>query len=61
LVEALANVYSTYFNRKIDPLNEILVTGGAYPSLFNAINGFVNPGDEVKYLSSFLQYLLTTL
>ncbi|CAF3461726.1 unnamed protein product [Rotaria sp. Silwood1] len=29
LVEAISNVYSPYFNRKIDPLNEILVTGGA--------------------------------
>ncbi len=47
-MEAVSNVYSLYFNRKLDPLNEILITGGAYPSLFNAINAFLNFGDEVN-------------
>jgi len=50
LVDAIANVYSNYFQRQIEPLTEIIVTGGAYPSLFNAINAFINPGDEVKNL-----------
>ncbi len=52
LVEAISNIYSLYFDRKIDPIKEILITGGAYPSLFNAINGFLNPGDEVNINSS---------
>ena len=47
LFEGLANLYFSYFDRKLDPLNEILITGGAYPSLFNAINAFLNSGDEV--------------
>ncbi|CAF1336863.1 unnamed protein product [Didymodactylos carnosus] len=47
LVNAIAQVYSKYFFRELDPLNQILVTSGAYPSLFNAINGFLNPGDEI--------------
>ncbi|CAF2927752.1 unnamed protein product [Rotaria sp. Silwood2] len=53
LVEAISNVYSPYFNRKIDPLNEILITGGAYPSLFNSIHAFINPGDEVILIEPF--------
>ncbi|CAF4519777.1 unnamed protein product, partial [Rotaria socialis] len=53
LVDAISNVYSPYFNRKIDPLNEVLITGGAYPSLFNCIHAFVNPGDEVILIEPF--------
>ncbi|CAF1129719.1 unnamed protein product [Rotaria sordida] len=53
LVEAISNVYSPYFNRKIDPLNEILVTDGAYPSIFNCIHGFINPGDEAILIEPF--------
>ncbi|CAF1181889.1 unnamed protein product [Adineta steineri] len=53
LVEAISNVYSSYFNRKIDPLNQILITGGACPSLFNSFHGFLNPGDEAILIEPF--------
>ncbi|CAF0811647.1 unnamed protein product [Rotaria sordida] len=53
LVEAISNVYSLYFNRKIDPFKEILIAGGAYPSLFNAIHSIINPGDEVILIEPF--------
>ncbi|CAF0948990.1 unnamed protein product [Rotaria sordida] len=53
LVEAIANVYSSYFNRKIDRLNEILVTDGVYQSLFNCIHSFINPDDEVILIEPF--------
>ncbi|CAF1319148.1 unnamed protein product, partial [Didymodactylos carnosus] len=53
LVNAIAQVYSKYFFRELDPLNQILVTSGAYPSLFNAINGFLNPGDEIILIEPF--------
>ncbi|UJR30164.1 hypothetical protein I4U23_017704 [Adineta vaga] len=53
LVEGIANVYSPFFNRKIDPLNEILITGGAYPSLFNAFHGFLNHDDEAILIEPF--------
>jgi kynurenine--oxoglutarate transaminase/cysteine-S-conjugate beta-lyase/glutamine--phenylpyruvate transaminase len=54
-------MYSIHFNRKLDPLNEILITGGAYPSIFNAINGFINPGDEVNINLSFLRPTISNL
>ncbi|CAF4707064.1 unnamed protein product, partial [Rotaria sp. Silwood2] len=46
VIEAISNLYSSFFNRQIDPFNEILVAGGAYASLFNAIHGLINTGDE---------------
>lgn len=34
-------------DREIDPLNEVIITVGAYGSLFTAISALVNPDDEV--------------
>ncbi|CAF4520376.1 unnamed protein product [Rotaria sp. Silwood1] len=53
LVEALSNVYSLYFNRKLDPFKEILIASGAYSSLFNAIHSIINPRDEVILIEPF--------
>ena len=47
LVNAIAKLYGKLLNRKIDAMNEILITVGAYGSLHAAVNGLVNPGDEV--------------
>ena len=48
LVKALSETYSPLFGRNIDMLQEILVTSGAYESLFCAVQGLINPGDEVS-------------
>ncbi|OQV15829.1 Kynurenine--oxoglutarate transaminase 3 [Hypsibius exemplaris] len=53
LVNVMAEVFSKIHNRPIDPNNEILVTIGAYQSLFCAITGFINPGDEVIVIEPF--------
>lgn len=39
--------------REIDPLTNVLVTNGAYGSLFNAISSFLNPGDEMIIIEPF--------
>lgn len=49
LVNGLAKCYSKLMGREIDPLNEVLVTVGAYGSLFNAFQGLLNDGDEVIF------------
>ena len=49
LVKAIAKLYSPIFGRQIDPMNEILITVGAFGSLYCAITGLVNPGDEVSW------------
>ena len=47
LVKALSETYSLLFGRNINMNQEILCTVGAYRSLFCAVQGLVNPGDEV--------------
>ncbi len=47
LVKALAKLYSRLIGRDIMPMTEVLVTGGAYGSLFAAIMSHVGKGDEV--------------
>lgn len=46
LVNALSKVYSQLTGRDIDPNNELIVTVGAYQSLYNSIYGHVDHGDE---------------
>ncbi|KAL6730435.1 hypothetical protein Aduo_001412 [Ancylostoma duodenale] len=47
LVNILSRLYSVLYNRQINANEEILVTVGAYLSLYYAFMGFLNKGDEV--------------
>ena len=53
LVNSLSKFYSPLFGVDLDPLTQILVTGGANGALFNAFQTFVNPGDEVIVIEPF--------
>ncbi|XP_025417824.1 kynurenine--oxoglutarate transaminase 3-like isoform X1 [Sipha flava] len=53
LVKALSNLYSTLLNRKIDPMNEILVTVGAYEALYCVIQSNIEIGDEAIIIEPF--------
>ncbi|XP_028165953.1 kynurenine--oxoglutarate transaminase 3 [Ostrinia furnacalis] len=53
LVQNLSKVYSPLIGRQIDPLNEILVSSGAYEALFSAILGHVDKGDEVIVIEPY--------
>ncbi|OXA51497.1 kynurenine--oxoglutarate transaminase 3 [Folsomia candida] len=53
LVKALAKLYSRLIGKDINPNTEVLVTGGAYGSLFAAIMSHVGRGDEVIIVEPF--------
>ena len=46
---SLAKSYGMLFGHEIDPLNEVLITVGAYGSLHNVFCGLINKGDEVRF------------
>lgn len=53
MVNALSKLYSSLIQREIHPLNEILVTVGAYEALFCAVQSLVEVGDEVIIIEPF--------
>lgn len=53
LVQALAQVYTPLFGRRLDPMTEIVVTAGATEGIFATVQALVDPGDEVLLIEPF--------
>lgn len=53
LVSAISAFYSKLVNQNINPKKEVLVTIGAYESIFCAINAFIDKGDEAIIIEPF--------
>ncbi|VDI48687.1 kynurenine---oxoglutarate transaminase / cysteine-S-conjugate beta-lyase / glutamine--- [Mytilus galloprovincialis] len=53
LVNVLAKLYSPLIGRTLDPMNNVTVSVGAYGVLFCAVQGLVNPGDEVVIVEPY--------
>ena len=47
MVNAIAALYGKLMGREFDSMEEVLVTVGAYQSLFTIFMSLVGPGDEV--------------
>ncbi|XP_065828920.1 kynurenine--oxoglutarate transaminase 3 isoform X2 [Oscarella lobularis] len=58
LVQAIAKYYSPLHKKEIDPMNNILVTVGAYGALYCGINSLVDSGDEVVVIEPFFDSYL---
>jgi kynurenine--oxoglutarate transaminase/cysteine-S-conjugate beta-lyase/glutamine--phenylpyruvate transaminase len=53
LVNAIAAFYGIKLNREVNALSEVLITNGAYGSLFNVITSLVETDDEVIIIEPF--------
>nr|XP_057919412.1 kynurenine--oxoglutarate transaminase 1 isoform X2 [Doryrhamphus excisus] len=53
LVRSLAKFFSGIFTHEIDPMEDILVTVGAYQALFCAFQALIDEGDEVIIVEPF--------
>ena len=62
LVKAIADQYSKPFQRKLDPMKEVMVTPGAIGALACFIMALVNKGDElVCFEPAFPRYFEDTM
>ncbi|OAF71644.1 hypothetical protein A3Q56_00618, partial [Intoshia linei] len=53
LTESLANLYSPILKRQLKPMEQILISNGAYAGLKYAIEGYIEEGDEVVVIEPF--------
>lgn len=53
LVSALSRLYSPLIGQQLDPNKQVTVSVGAYGVLFCAVQGLINPGDEVVIIEPF--------
>ncbi|ANB12990.1 Bna3p [Sugiyamaella lignohabitans] len=61
LRKALADSYSPFFNRTLDPESEIVVTAGANQGMYAAFTAFINPGDEVIVFEPFFDQYISNI
>lgn len=59
LKKAIADAYSPFFGKEINPETEVTITTGANEGMLSAFMGFIEPGDEVVIFEPFFdQYVL---
>lgn len=49
LRDVIAEINQSQYGLNYDPDTEITITAGATEALFDAMQAFINPGDEVSY------------
>jgi kynurenine aminotransferase len=61
LLRALADAYSPFFGRELDPATEIVVTAGANEGMYSAFTAFLNEGDEVIVFEPFFDQYISNI
>ena len=61
LKKAIADAYSPFFGRTIDPDKEVTITTGANEGMLSAFMGFIEPGDEVIIFEPFFDQYLSNI
>ncbi|KAF7512052.1 hypothetical protein GJ744_002765 [Endocarpon pusillum] len=61
LKKAIADAYSPFFGRKLDPESEVTITTGANEGMLSAFMGFIEPGDEVIIFEPFFDQYLSNI
>ncbi|KAK4541377.1 hypothetical protein LTR36_007978 [Oleoguttula mirabilis] len=61
LKKALADAYSPFFGRPIDPDTEVTVTTGANEGMLSAFMAFLEPGDEVIVFEPFFDQYISNI
>ena len=61
LRKAIADAYSPYWGRKLDPDKEITITTGANEGMLSAFMGFLEQGDEVIVFEPFFDQWVNPL
>ncbi|MCJ1338373.1 hypothetical protein MMC09_003660 [Bachmanniomyces sp. S44760] len=61
LKKAIANAYSPFFDRTINPDTEVTITTGANEGMLSAFMGFIEPGDEVIIFEPFFDQYISNI
>ncbi|KAK7518453.1 pyridoxal phosphate-dependent transferase [Phyllosticta citriasiana] len=61
LKKAIAESYSPFFGRKLNPETEVTITTGANEGMLSAFMGFVEPGDEVIVFEPFFDQYISNI
>ncbi|KIV98149.1 hypothetical protein PV10_01829 [Exophiala mesophila] len=61
LKKALADAYSPFFGRRLDPETEVTITTGANEGMLSAFMGFIEPGDEVIIFEPFFDQYISNI
>ncbi|KAB2103359.1 putative aminotransferase [Alternaria gaisen] len=61
LKKAIANAYSPFFGRELDPDKEVTITTGANEGMLSAFMGFLEEGDEVIVFEPFFDQYISNI
>ncbi|KAF2839619.1 PLP-dependent transferase [Patellaria atrata CBS 101060] len=61
LKKAIADAYSKFYGKTLDPNKEVTITTGANEGMLSAFMGFIEPGDEVIVFEPFFDQYISNI